>query len=199
MLCMQFVFLAVMLVHEQLLMNKDYYALSITSVAIILSTILLQIPLMYSILIWGTGYLLNATLQFIILISVISTGWVSPVELQNSPLIQSKIMGIMVIVIGSLIYYMHKKRIGFMFIANRFRLSKSSIRLKDILVAAIFICTVSLVQVSIMYFLSNKGSLYLLITLAAMIVVMLLGLFIIYKLNMQEIEERFNSFRRKKP
>lgn len=196
-LVIQFVFIAIMLVHEQILLNKDFYALSIAGVAIILSTVLLRIPILYSALVWGTGYLLDALLQTVIILAVTATGLLTIEQMQSSPWSKNIMLLSFTFFKFLVVYYLNKKRLGFMFIVNRFRLEKSNIRLKDLFVAITFVSTVSLVQVGIVSFVTNSLNQYLFFVLLSMIVVSLIGMYITYKFNMQEINERFSSLRRR--
>jgi hypothetical protein len=197
-LVIQFVFIFVMLVHDHVLVNKDYYALSIAGIAIILSTVLLRIPFLYSSLVWGTGYLLNTLMQGIILFTASGLGIITMEQIQNSASLRNIAMFSVFLTNLIIVYFIDKKRLGFMFIMNRFRLQKRNLQLKDVFVAIFFICAISLVQLAIVSFSSNDMNMYLLVILMTMSLISLIGLYITYKFNMQEIDERFNSFRRKK-
>ncbi len=196
-IAIQFVFLAVMLIHDYVLLNRDYYALMIAGTAIILSTFLLRIPLLYSSLIWGTGYLVNTFIQTLIILSVTGSGLVSIVELQNNPLLRNSATFAIFLINMLVVYVIEKKRLGFMFIMNRFRIQKRNLQLKDIFIATLFICAVSLVQFGIISFQTNDMNHYMIIVLAAIAVIYLIGLYITYKFNMKEIDERFSSLRGK--
>jgi len=196
-LAMQFAFLSVMYIHEHVLHNKDFYALSIMLVSTVLSTLLLQIPFLYSLLVWGTGYLLNAMLQLTMIVALTQLGIVTPEQLQHSRTLLNAAMLLTFTQNMLIVYYLNKKRLGFMFVVNRFRLEKRNIRAKDVFVALLFTSTVSIVQVAIVSFTANELHRYLIAVLGSMIIFSLIGLYITYKFNMQEIEERFNSFRRR--
>lgn len=84
-----------------------------------------------------------------------------------------------------------------MFIMNRFRIAKRNLQLKDILIATLFLCTVSLGQVAALSITSNQINQSFIYVLIAMIVISSVGLYITYKLNIKEIEERFNALRGK--
>jgi hypothetical protein len=186
-----------MLIHDYVLLNRDYYALMIAGTAIILSTFLLRIPLLYSSLIWGTGYLVNTFIQTLIILSVTGSGLVSIVELQNNPLLRNSATFAIFLINMLVVYVIEKKRLGFMFIMNRFRIQKRNLQLKDIFIATLFICAVSLVQFGIISFQTNDMNHYMIIVLAAIAVIYLIGLYITYKFNMKEIDERFSSLRGK--
>ncbi|TLS50496.1 hypothetical protein FE782_19190 [Paenibacillus antri] len=171
--------------------------MSIACTAIILSTFLLRIPFLYSSLIWGTGYLINNVMQGIIVLGITGSGILSTDQLVNSPLLRNLFMLIFFLINLSIVLFIEKKRLGFMFIMNRFRLQKRNIQMKDLFIATLFICTVSLGQLGAVSFMSNKTNEYLLITLLTMIVISLIGLYITYRMNMKEIDERFSSLRGK--
>jgi len=196
-LVIQLMFIVVMIIHNNILMNKDFYSLSIVGTAIILSTFLLRVPFLYSSLIWGTGYLLYVAIQGIILFLINWTGIVEMQELLNQP-IYVKAMTMTTFLVNMLIYYIiERKRLGFMFIMNRFRLQKRNIQAKDIFIATLLVCTVSLGQLGLVSLSSNNMNQYLLTILLSIIVISLIGLYITYKFNMKEIDERFNSLRGK--
>jgi len=196
---MQFVYILVMLFHELVLFNKDYYALSIALTAILLSTALLRIPFLYSSLVFGTGYLLGTLLQTLIVLFVTGTGIVSLEQMQTSTMTQNLLMLSNFAIVLCIIYFMEKKRLGFMFIMNRFRLQKRNLQLKDFFVAVFFICSISLVQVGIVSYFSKETYHNFTIIMGSMVVISLIGLYITYKFNMLEIDERFSStIRRKK-
>ena len=195
-LAMQVVFILIMLFHENVLMNKDYYVLSIALSAIILSTFLLQIPLLYSILIWGSGYLLNAALQTVVILGLSASGLFDPVELWHNVTLQLFVMGIYSALFLLLVYFIQRKRLGFMFIENRFRLAKRKLRMKDLFIATFFVSTMSLLQFGFVYAASDYLNVYWFASMLAMIILSLIGLYITYKINIFEIEERFKSFRR---
>jgi hypothetical protein len=197
-LAMQFVLLAVVFVHDYVLLNKDYYALSIAATAIILSTVLLRIPFLYSSLIWGTGYLMVVLLQTLVIFGLTASGVITVEQLASSPLVRNLALFGLFLVYCLLVYFIEKKRLGFMFIMNRFKLQKRNIQIKDLFIATLFVCTVSLVQFGIVSFQNNGQSSYLGVILGSMIVISLLGLYITYKFNMKEIDERFSSLRGRK-
>jgi len=194
----QVVFITVMLLHDYLLMTRNYYALVIAGTAIILSTVLLRIPLLYSALIWGTGYLVNSLIQLFFIVAITATRIVTLEQLQTVPLLRNLSQLAIFMLNMVLVYYIEKKRLGFMFIMNRFRIQKRKLQMKDIFIAALFICTVSLVQFGIVSFQRNDMNQYLLVVLVAMFVISIVGLYITYRFNIQEINERFNSLRGKK-
>ncbi|WP_309123213.1 hypothetical protein [Paenibacillus sp.] len=196
-IAIQFFFIAVMLIHDYVLLNRDYYALMIAGTAIILSTFLLRIPLLYSSLIWGTGYLVNTFIQTLIILVITGTGIFTIEQLQTNSLLRNSTTFAIFLVNMLVVYGIEKKRLGFMFIMNRFRIQKRSIQLKDIFIAILFICAVSLVQFGIISFQSNDMNHYMIIVLAAVAAISLIGLYITYKLNMKEIDERFSSLRGK--
>ena len=196
-LVMQFVFLAVMLTHDYILHNKDFYILSIACTAIILTTILLRIPFLYSALIWGTGYLINILIQSLVIYLVTSVNLVNADDLVNNPIYRNAGLLFFPLLYIVIVYYMDKKRLGFMFIMNRFRIAKRNLQLKDILIATLFLCTVSLGQVAALSITSNQINQSFIYVLIAMIVISSVGLYITYKLNIKEIEERFNALRGK--
>jgi hypothetical protein len=196
-LVMQFVFLAVMLTHDYILHNKDFYILSIACTAIILTTILLRIPFLYSALIWGTGYLINILIQSLVIYLVTSVNLVNADDLVNNPIYRNAGLLFFSLLYIVIVYYMDKKRLGFMFIMNRFRIAKRNLQLKDILIATLFLCTVSLGQVAALSITSNQINQSFIYVLIAMIVISSVGLYITYKLNIKEIEERFNALRGK--
>ena len=197
-LAMQFVFLGVMLLHDYVILNKDFYALSISLTATILSIYLLRIPLLYSSLIWGTGYLVNNVMQTGVIVGLTNSGIIDVAQLVGNPLYRNLTMLIFFLINLAIVYTLERKRIGFMFIMNRFRLQSRGFKLKDVFIATFFICSVSLVQFGIVSFLSNSLNHFLIIIFGSMILISLIGLSITYKFNMQEIDERFNSLRRKK-
>jgi len=194
----QFVFMAVMLIHDFVLKNKDFYALSIAMTGIVLSIILLRIPFLFSALIWGTGYLLNSTIVNGVVLAITATNIIPMEKIMNEPFYRNLVLILIFIVNLSIVYLMERKRLGFMFIMNRFRLQKRSLQLKDYFIAIFFICVISLIQMSIVSVLSNNLNRYLAIISGSMLVISLIGLYITYKFNMQEVEERFNALRRKK-
>ena len=97
-----------------------------------------------------------------------------------------------------IVYYMDKKRLGFMFIVNRFRLQKRMLRPKDFFVALFFICSVSLLQFGLVSYFTNELNQYLVGILGSMIVISLIGLYITYVFNIKEIDERFDMLRNKR-
>jgi hypothetical protein len=189
------VFILVMILYNQIFPSRDYYALIIAFVSILISMTLLRIPLLYSSLIWGTGYLLHTLLQTGIIIFVTNTGIITMEQMMSSPILPNLGMLTNFLVILLIMYILEKKRLGFMFVMNRFRLQNRGFQIKDVFVAAFFICAVSLIQMGIASYFSNQLNHYLLTVLGSMIVISLIGLYITYKFNMQEIEERFSSFR----
>jgi len=196
-LVIQFVFLTVMLIHDYVIFNKDYYPLSIAATAIILSTVILRIPFLYSSLIWGTGYLLNNIMQTVIVLGVASTGFMTLEEMVANPITRNLSMLFFFLINMAIVYYIEKRRLGFMFIMNRFRLQKRNIEAKDIFIACLFICTISLSQVAFISFTSNQLNYSWIYVLGSMVVISLIGLYITYRLNMKEIDERFSSLRGK--
>ncbi|MCI3926322.1 hypothetical protein MO973_39685 [Paenibacillus sp. TRM 82003] len=195
---MQIILLAVMVTHEHVLNSKDFYALTVACVGIILLTILLRIPLLYSSLIWGTGYLLVGVIQIILIFGFTIFGGISMSELQSSPTLNNIAMFSTFIIVLGIVFLIDKKRLGFMFITNRFRLQKRGIKLKDYFIAIFFICTITLLQMALTSFFTNQLNHYLFIVLGSMIVISLIGLYVTYLFNVREIEERFSSFRGKK-
>jgi len=191
----QFIFILVMLVHDHVLVNRDFYSLSIVGTAVILSTFLLRIPFLYSLLIWGTGYLLFTAIQIFVIFSLTWTGLVNMQQLLNEPIYTNAGMMTAFLINLAIYYFIERKRLGFMFIMNRFRLQKRSIQAKDIFIAMLFVCTVSLGQLGLVSMFSNNMNQYLLFVLLMMIAISLIGLYITYKLNMKEIDERFSSLR----
>ncbi len=197
-LLMQFAFLGVMLIHEQLLMNKDFYAISITITAAVLSMFFLRLPLLFSSLMWGTGYLINVAMQVGVIIILTNTV-IGNEQLLGDPLFRNLTMLLFFLINLSIVYFIERKRLGFMFIMNRFRLQSRAFQIKDFFVAVFFIFSISLAQLAILSFLTQSLNHYLIIVFGSMIVISLIGLAITYKFNMKEIDERFNSLRRKKP
>lgn len=197
-LVIQMMFIVVMLVQDHVIMNKDFYSLSLLGTAIILSTFLLRIPFLYSSLIWGTGYLVYIAIQVLSVIIVTQSGIVSMEELVSRPLFVNAMMLFAFLINLTIYYFIEKKRLGFMFIMNRFRLQKRNIQAKDLFIATLFVCTVTLGQLGLVSVFTNSSNQYLLVIVLSMIVISLIGLYITYKFNMREIDERFNSLRGKK-
>src|SRR5690606_3203735 len=127
-------FLAVMLVHDYIFLNRDFYTLTIPITAIILSTFLLRIPFLYSALTWGTAYLINSIMQILVALLLTETGFVSSEQLIEQPAIRNAVMFIFFLTNLTIVYFMEKKRLGFMFIMNRFRMQKRNIQIKDIFI-----------------------------------------------------------------
>src|SRR5690606_1496368 len=123
-LFIQFIFLVVILFHDVILMNKDFYTLSIALSAIILTTFILSIPFLYASLLWVTRYLIYIILQGIVILGVTTIGLLSVTEIVNDPFYRNLIMFICFAINMTIVYFMEKKRLGFMFIMNRFRLQK---------------------------------------------------------------------------
>lgn len=194
-LVIQTVFIATMLIHDYVLLNKDFYTLSIASVAILLSIILLKIPFLYSLLIWGTGYLLNIVMQGIVIFVITRLGIISTEQLVSNDFYRNLGMFSFFAINLLVVYFIEKKRLGFMFIMNRFRLQKRNIQAKDVFIATLFVCTISLGQLGLVSITSNSMNQYLLIVLLSMIVLSLIGLYITYRFNIKEIDERFSSLR----
>jgi len=184
-----------MLIHDYVLLNKDFYTLSIASVAILLSIILLKIPFLYSLLIWGTGYLLNIVMQGIVIFVITRLGIISTEQLVSNDFYRNLGMFSFFAINLLVVYFIEKKRLGFMFIMNRFRLQKRNIQAKDVFIATLFVCTISLGQLGLVSITSNSMNQYLLIVLLSMIVLSLIGLYITYRFNIKEIDERFSSLR----
>lgn len=193
----QFVLVAVTQAHELILGNRDFYALTIACVGIILLTILMRIPFLYSSLIWGTGYLLAVLIQTVIVIAITLFGF-SLQDMKSSPIFANIGVVIFFLVVLLIVYFMDRKRMGFMFIMNRFRLQKREIKLKDYFIAIFFICTVSLIQFGIVSYTTKELNTNLFIVLGSMIIIALIGLYITYMFNMREIDERFSSLRNNK-
>jgi len=198
-LVIQFVFIAVMLVHDYVLLNKDYYAFSIAMTGILLSIVLLRIPFLFSSLIWGTGYLVSTGMQTAIIVVFTSLNIITVEQMMSSQLTRNLLMFLSFLINLTIVYIMERKRLGFMFITNRFRLQKRNLQLKDFFIATFFICAVSLIQFGLVSYFRNDLNHYLFIIFGTMIIISLVGLYITYKFNMQEIDERFNVLRRKKP
>lgn len=194
----QFVFLAVMLVHDYIFLNRDFYTLTIPIAAIILSTFLLRIPFLYSALIWGTGYLINSIMQILVALLLTETGFVSSEQLIEQPAIRNAVMFIFFLINLTIVYFMEKKRLGFMFIMNRFRMQKRNIQIKDIFITTFLLCTIGLAQWGIISFRTELSNHYLFYVLIIMIVISLVGLYVTYKFNMKEIDERFSALRGRK-
>lgn len=197
-LAMQFVLVGVMVVYDHVLQSKDFYALTIACVGITLLTVLLKIPVLYSALIWITGYLLAVLIQTILIFTVVSTGLINLEQIQNSTTLSHLAIAVTFLIILLIVYYMDKKRLGFMFIMNRFRFEKRALRSKDFFVATFFICIVTLIQAGINSFFTNDLNRYFLMVLIGMIVISVIGLYVTYLFNIKEIDERFNMIRKKK-
>lgn len=196
-LVLQGMLLVLMVVHDQVLQNKDFYALSIAGGAIIFSTVLLRIPILYSLLVWGTGYLMYALIQTSLVLGLTGLGVISVQQMQSSVLLQNVFIIANLLIILALVFIIEKRRLGFMFVVNRFRLQKRNIQLKDGFIATFFICVVALCQTALISYISDQVNYSLLYVLGSMIVISLVGLYITYKFNIKEIDERFNVIRRK--
>ena len=195
---MQFVLVAFMFLHNHFMVSKEYYALMVSVVAITALTVFLRTPVLYSSLIWGTGYLLVGVIQTVLVLIATQVGPITVEQLRNSPFLNNMAMLVTFMIILLIVYYMDKKRLGFMFIMNRFRLEKRTLRLKDFFVALFFICTVSLVQLGIVSYFTSELNNYMFIILGTMIVISLIGLYITYIFNIKEIDERFDMLRNKR-
>jgi len=195
---MQLVLLAFMFLHNHFMVSKEYYALMVSIVAITSLTVLLRTPVLYSSLIWGTGYLVLGVIQTVLVLIATQIGSVSVEDLRNSPFMNNMAMLATFIITLIIVYYMDKKRLGFMFIVNRFRLQKRMLRPKDFFVALFFICSVSLLQFGLVSYFTNELNQYLVGILGSMIVISLIGLYITYVFNIKEIDERFDMLRNKR-
>lgn len=193
----QFVLLGVSVFFEQVLQDRNYFTLTVAVVGIILLTILLKIPVLYSSLIWGTGYLLMGIVQLPIVLAFTGFGSITAEQLQSTYYLKYSAMLLTFLIMLLVVYFINKKRLGFMFIMNRFRLQKRGIKIKDYFVAVFFICTVSLLQMAVDYFFSDESNLTLIVVLGSMVVISLIGLYVTYVFNMREIDERFSSLRKK--
>lgn len=196
-LVLQGMLLVLTIVHDQVLQNTDFYVMSIAGGAIIFSTILLRIPILYSLLVWGTGYLLYAVIQLSLMLGLTWVSDISFQQMQNSVFLKNVLIIATLLIILLLVYIIEKRRLGFMFVVNRFRLQKRNIQLKDGFIATFFICVVALCQTALISYISDQVNYSLLYVLGTMIVISLVGLYITYKFNIKEIDERFNVIRRK--
>ena len=197
-LSIQVILYIVMAAYNYIFPSKDFYALTIACVGIILLTVLLNIPVLYSSLIWGTGYLIFVVLQALLILIVTGTGLIGINDLKNSPFLNNMAILIVFAIILLIVFYMDRKRLGFMFIMNRFRLQKRAIRAKDYFVAMFFICIVTLIQAGLTSYFNNELNHYLFIILGVMILISVIGLYVTYLFNIKEIDERFNLIRKKK-
>ncbi|WP_199617300.1 hypothetical protein [Paenibacillus alkalitolerans] len=173
---------------KELLGYTDMYILVNIIVGIILVAALFQLPIAYSALIMATGYIVFGVVQTAVILIPSLTGLIDPDQLQSVYMIIPS-----TIVISIILFVIHKKKLGFMLIANRFTLKKDKLKPRDFFIAGIFISTVALTQTAIVAFYHKRPMVYELIGL---IVVMIIGLIITYLINMKEIEERY--LRRKK-
>jgi hypothetical protein len=157
-------------------------------IGVILVMYLFQLPILYSVLIMATGYIVLSVVQMLIIVVPTVTGLLTPEQVQSKYMIL-----VSAALISVILYVIHKKKIGFMLIANRFSLTKDKLKPRDYFIAGIFISSVVLLQAALVAF-DNKSSLILL--LISSVVLMAIGLVITYFINIKEIEERY--FRRKK-
>lgn len=178
---------AVSYIQRDILDYTEFYILVNVLVGVILIMFLFELPVAYSLLIIATGYIVLIAIQMVNIVVPLITGLLTMEQ------VQSKIMIIpSAIIIAIILIVIHRKKLGFMLIANRFSLKRGSVKPRDFFVAGIFVSLVVLAQTSMVAFYENAPLIYFLV---GMIILMLIGLGITYFINIKEIEERY--FRRK--
>ncbi|WP_274362659.1 hypothetical protein [Paenibacillus thermotolerans] len=176
---------------REVLHVTDYFIFVNLVVGMSAIMFLFQLPIAYSLLVFASGYLVSATIQMIVVVIPLVTGILTLEQ------IQSQLMMIPTILLISLVLYIiHKKRLGFMLIANRFMLKKEKLRPRDFFVAGVFVSTVTMIQSGIVAIKNNSNNLTILFVLLGVTIVMAVGLFVTYLINIKEIEERY--FRKNK-
>jgi hypothetical protein len=173
---------------REILGYTEMYILINIVVGIILVKLLFQLPIAYAALIMATGYIVIVVVQMIVIVVPTLAGILTEEQVQSKYMIL-----VSSTFVAAILYVIHKKKLGFMLIANRFSLNKGKLRPRDYFIAAIFISSVVLIQAAIVAFVNKTSLIFVLVALFAL---MLVGLVITYMINIKEIEERY--FRRKR-
>lgn len=176
---------------RDILQITDYFVFVNLVVGMSAIMVLFQLPLAYSLLVFASGYLVSATIQMIVAVVPLVTGILSMDQIQSQFMIIPTVLLIMLV-----LYIIHKKRLGFMLIANRFMLKKEKIRPRDFFVAGVFVSSVTMIQSGMVAINNKEDNLTFVFILLGVTIVMILGLLITYFINVKEIEERY--FRKNK-
>jgi len=184
--------LTVLLIQQHWLESQNYFVIVNLIVAILLIRYLFSFPVVYAVLIWISGIVLAALIQMLLILAVSLTGFATLEETQNSQMLSNFMIGLTTAAVLLVSYVMQRRRLGFMFITRKFQIKSNKVTLRDWFAGGLFVSSVTLIQSAILAF---KNTHYLMVVYftIAMMALSIIGLYLTYRFNIREIEERIEQ------
>ncbi|PYI50731.1 hypothetical protein [Paenibacillus flagellatus] len=179
------------------LYQRDYVGVGETAVLamivayILLVSFLFNIQLMFAAVICMFGYLAYAVIQPLLAILIIATGWTTFEEMQASLFQGSLLQAVSSLVVLGIVFWMTRRKLGFMFIQKRITFS-SSTRAYNLFLLSLLLAGIGAIQLTVISFAENTN---ILAVLAAVLLISVVGLVVTYKKNKREINEKYDRLK----
>lgn len=182
----------VSLIQRDYLHLNDFVAISLMIAYVILFKFIFSVPTFYAFLVSITGYLMYAVIQTILLLIGILSG------LTTTHLIESSLFhGSMIQIVSAgitilLAFWMHRKKIGFMFVINRLTI-KHIFSGFNLIFSFIILLSLITIQLAVISFNDNIPTIFALIGLTF---ILILGLTITYRKNKSDIKKKYERLKK---
>jgi hypothetical protein len=171
---------------------EEFVTISIIITHVILFKFIFNVPTFYALLVSITGSLIFAVIQTLLLFIGILSGFTSNDLVESSLLHGSMLQLTSACVIILLTFWMHRKKIGFMFVIKQLTI-KHMFNGYNIILSFIILMTLITVQLTVISFNDNTPIIFALIGL---IIVLIIALTITYFKNKSDIKEKYERLRK---
>ncbi len=169
-------------------LNLEIYApVTYMLLFVLLLSLSFNLPFLYSTLVMITGFLTFVVVQTLLVALLTEIGLTTNASLISSNLSESIMQSSTAIIIFLLVFFIEKKRLGFMFIVNRFKL-KYTVKSLNLFLGIFIIITLAGTQFAYVSFTEQRS---LIMILTGLIAILCISLYIIYLRNLKQIEERY--------
>jgi hypothetical protein len=165
----------------------DYSVLIVLMSDVTLFVILFSFPLLYASLICITGYLAAAVVQIIIAVVTFAIGLSEPGLLETSFAHYTAIQMLTAITLCVISWWLHRKKLGFMFMLRRFR-GKQVTNPINYVLTAILLLAIVVIQLGVLSFHISSVHIYLIFSMLSLLSI---ALFVSYRHNKKLLQEKY--------
>jgi hypothetical protein len=173
---------------------SQYASLTILVFAVILIGLFFTLPIFYSLLIIIMCFLAGVLLEYSISVVSIYAGLTNPSLLQTNIWHYFLLMIFTALLTLALTFFISTRKIGFHFMANRFSI-RQSIKAYNFAIYALLITSITLIQIissSYIIHFQMHGTLLFIVA-----IIFLIGIYITYKQNRRQIDEKYERLLKK--
>lgn len=175
------------LIQRYVVHEEDYAILGSIVCYVVLVMFIHNLPMLYALFVGITGYLAFTIIQILLVFLIEVFRIYDADSLMNSFLLGTLMQLISALIIFAVVAWMQYRKIGFMFIINRFHI-KTLTKGYNAFLSAIIILSMITLELTLFSYRKNFSLIY---SFAGLIVISLIGLIVTYNKNKHDIKQRY--------